>query len=79
MTIPDSLKRGLRLPAVGLPLIITSLGAREDINDAAHSYGGIVMRDVMDQNFAQRAISKGADGLIVVATGARDHAGVQSW
>ncbi|MFB9058580.1 MULTISPECIES: NAD(P)H-dependent flavin oxidoreductase [Sphingobium] len=61
-----------------VPLIITSLGAREDINDAAHSYGGIVMQDVIDQNFARKAIAKGADGLIVVATGAGGHAGVQS-
>lgn len=58
-----------------VPIIITSLGAREEINDAAHSYGGIVFHDVINNQFAQKAISKGADGLIAVAAGAGGHAG----
>lgn len=61
-----------------VPLVITSLGARSDINDAIHAYGGIVMHDVINQTFARKAIEKGADGLIAVATGAGGHAGVQS-
>ena len=61
-----------------VPLIITSLGARPEVNDAVHSYGGVVMHDVINQRFAHKAIEKGADGLIVVATGAGGHAGVQS-
>ncbi len=58
-----------------VPLIITSLGARADVNDAIHSYGGIVMHDVIDNVFARKAIEKGADGLIAVAAGAGGHAG----
>jgi nitronate monooxygenase len=61
-----------------VPLIITSLGAREEINQAAHSYGGLVMHDIINNKFAQKAIEKGADGLIAVATGAGGHAGVKS-
>lgn len=61
-----------------VPLIITSLGAREDVNTAIHSYGGIVMHDVINNKFAHKAIEKGADGLIAVATGAGGHAGVKS-
>lgn len=61
-----------------VPLIITSLGAREDINAAAHSYGGVVMHDVINNKFARKAIEKGADGLIAVAAGAGGHAGVKS-
>ena len=61
-----------------VPIIITSLGANTDINDAAHSYGGVVMHDVINQRFAHKAIEKGADGLILVATGAGGHAGTQS-
>ena len=61
-----------------VPIIITSLGAREDINAAAHSYGGIVMHDVINNTFAKKAIEKGADGLIAVAAGAGGHAGVKS-
>jgi len=53
-----------------VPIIITSLGAREDVNAAAHSYGGIVMHDVINNTFAKKAIEKGADGLIAVAAGA---------
>ncbi|MBM3386089.1 MAG: nitronate monooxygenase [Betaproteobacteria bacterium] len=61
-----------------VPLIITSLGAREDINQATHSYGGVVMHDVISNKFARKAIEKGADGLIAVAAGAGGHAGVKS-
>ena len=61
-----------------VPIIITSLGAREDINAAAHSYGGVVLHDVINNHFAHKAIDKGADGLIAVATGAGGHAGVKS-
>ncbi len=61
-----------------VPLIITSLGAREEINQAAHSYGGLVMHDIINNKFAHKAIEKGADGLIAVATGAGGHAGVKS-
>jgi nitronate monooxygenase len=58
-----------------VPIIITSLGAQVEINDAAHSYGGIVFHDVINQKFAHKAIEKGADGLILVASGAGGHAG----
>ena len=61
-----------------VPLIITSLGAREEINEAAHSYGGVVMHDIINNRFAQKAIEKGADGLIAVAAGAGGHAGTKS-
>ncbi len=61
-----------------VPLVITSLGAREDLNQAVHSYGGLVMHDVINQRFAHKAIEKGADGLILVAAGAGGHAGTQS-
>ncbi len=61
-----------------VPIIITSLGAREDINAAAHSYGGVVLHDVINNKFAHKAVEKGADGLIAVATGAGGHAGVKS-
>jgi len=61
-----------------VPIIITSLGAREDVNAAAHSYGGIVLHDVINNKFAKKAIEKGADGLIAVAAGAGGHAGVKS-
>ncbi len=61
-----------------VPLVITSLGARADLNDAIHSYGGIVLHDVINQKFARKAIEKGADGLILVASGAGGHAGTQS-
>jgi nitronate monooxygenase len=61
-----------------VPLMITSLGVQTEVNDAVHSYGGIVMHDVINQPFAHKAIEKGADGLILVATGAGGHAGVQS-
>lgn len=61
-----------------VPIIITSLGAREDINAATHSYGGVVMHDVINDTFARKAIEKGADGLIAVAAGAGGHAGIKS-
>ena len=58
-----------------VPVIITSLGAREDVNAALHSYGGVVMHDVINDRFARKAVEKGADGLIPVAAGAGGHAG----
>lgn len=61
-----------------VPIIITSLGAREEVNVAAHSYGGIVFHDVINNHFARKAIDKGADGLIAVAAGAGGHAGSKS-
>ena len=61
-----------------VPIIITSLGANEQVNQAAHSYGGIVLHDVINQRFAKKAIEKGADGLICVAAGAGGHAGALS-
>jgi nitronate monooxygenase len=61
-----------------VPLVITSLGAREDVNQAIHSYGGIVLHDVINDRFAHKAIEKGADGLIAVAAGAGGHAGMLS-
>jgi nitronate monooxygenase len=61
-----------------VPIIITSLGARTDVNDAIHSYGGIVLHDIINNTFAKKAVSKGADGLIAVAAGAGGHAGIKS-
>jgi nitronate monooxygenase len=61
-----------------VPIVITSLGARTDINDAVHAWGGIVLHDVINNTFAKKAIEKGADGLIAVAAGAGGHAGVKS-
>ena len=61
-----------------VPLVITSLGAREDVNQAVHAWGGIVLHDIINNKFAHKAIDKGADGLIAVATGAGGHAGVKS-
>jgi nitronate monooxygenase len=61
-----------------VPIIITSLGARTDVNDAVHSYGGVVMHDIINNAFARKAIEKGADGLIAVAAGAGGHAGTKS-
>ncbi len=58
-----------------VPLVITSLGARQDVNDAIHSYGGIVMHDIINVVFAHKALERGADGLIAVCTGAGGHAG----
>jgi nitronate monooxygenase len=61
-----------------VPLVITSLGARTDVNEAVHAWGGVVMHDVINNAFAHKAIEKGADGLILVAAGAGGHAGVKS-
>ncbi|HLW54792.1 MAG TPA: nitronate monooxygenase family protein [Candidatus Angelobacter sp.] len=61
-----------------VPIVITSLGAREDVNQAIHSYGGIVLHDVINNVFAHKAVDKGADGLIAVAAGAGGHAGTTS-
>ncbi len=61
-----------------VPLVITSLGARVDVNEAVHGWGGIVLHDVITDRFARKAIEKGADGLIPVATGAGGHAGTLS-
>ena len=58
-----------------VPVVITSLGAREEVNQAAHSYGGVTLHDVINVRFARKAIEKGADGLIAVAAGAGGHAG----
>jgi nitronate monooxygenase len=61
-----------------VPVVITSLGARTDVNDAVHSYGGVVLHDIINNKFARKAIEKGADGLIAVAAGAGGHAGTTS-
>jgi len=61
-----------------VPLVITSLGARVDVNDAVHAWGGIVMHDIINNSFAHKAVDKGADGLVAVASGAGGHAGVKS-
>src|SRR6516165_8205587 len=57
------------------PLVITSLGAREDVNEAVHGYGGLTLHDIINNRFAHKAVEKGADGLIAVAAGAGGHAG----
>ena len=61
-----------------VPIIITSLGAREDVNQAVHAWGGITLHDVINDRFARKAVENGADGLIAVAAGAGGHAGVKS-
>ncbi|PXW94688.1 nitronate monooxygenase [Sphaerotilus hippei] len=61
-----------------VPIVITSLGARTDVNDAVHGWGGVVLHDIINDAFARKAIDKGADGLIAVAAGAGGHAGVKS-
>ncbi len=61
-----------------VPVVITSLGARTDVNDAVHAWGGIVLHDIINNFFAKKAIEKGADGLIAVAAGAGGHAGMKS-
>ncbi len=61
-----------------VPIVITSLGAREDVNQAVHGWGGVVMHDIINNRFARKAIEKGADGLIAVAAGAGGHAGTKS-
>jgi nitronate monooxygenase len=75
----DRLERDLAVCAkYKVPIVITSLGARVDVNQAVHGWGGIVMHDVIKDTFARKAIEKGADGLIAVAAGAGGHAGVKS-
>jgi nitronate monooxygenase len=75
----DRLEHDLQLCAkYKVPIIITSLGAREDVNQAVHGWGGVVMHDVINNVFARKAIEKGADGLIPVAAGAGGHASVKS-
>jgi nitronate monooxygenase len=75
----DRLEHDLQVCAkYKVPLVITSLGAREDLNQAVHSWGGVVLHDIINNAFAQKAIAKGADGLIAVAAGAGGHAGVKS-
>ena len=61
-----------------VPIVITSLGARTDVNDAVHGWGGVVLHDIINNTFAHKAVDKGADGLIAVAAGAGGHAGVKS-
>ena len=61
-----------------VPIVITSLGARTDVNDAVHAWGGVVLHDIINNAFAHKAIEKGADGLIAVAAGAGGHAGTKS-
>ncbi len=61
-----------------VPIVITSLGARTDVNDAVHSYGGVTLHDIINNTHAKKAIEKGADGIIAVAAGAGGHAGVKS-
>ncbi|MGY4829389.1 NAD(P)H-dependent flavin oxidoreductase [Sphaerotilaceae bacterium SBD11-9] len=61
-----------------VPIVITSLGAREDVNQAVHAWGGVVLHDIINNKYAHKAIEKGADGLIAVAAGAGGHAGVKS-
>ncbi len=60
------------------PIVITSLGAREDVNAAVHAYGGLTLHDIINDRFAHKAVEKGADGLIAVAAGAGGHAGAYS-
>jgi nitronate monooxygenase len=61
-----------------VPIVITSLGARTDVNEAVHAWGGVVMHDIINNAFAHKAIEKGADGLVAVAAGAGGHAGTKS-
>ncbi len=73
------LERDLEICAKwNVPVWITSLGARVEVNEAAHSCGGVVLHDIINNTFARKAIDKGADGLIAVAAGAGGHAGMQS-
>ena len=75
----DRLEQDMALCAkYKVPIVITSLGAREDVNRAVQSWGGVVLHDVINNVFAHKAIEKGADGLIVVAAGAGGHASVKS-
>ena len=75
----DRIDRDMALCAkYKVPIIITSLGARPEINQAVHGWGGIVLHDVIDDRFARKAVEKGADGLVAVAAGAGGHAGTTS-
>jgi nitronate monooxygenase len=75
----DRLEHDLQVCAkYKVPIIITSLGARTDVNDAVHAWGGVVLHDIINNFFAKKAIEKGADGLIAVAAGAGGHAGLKS-
>lgn len=61
-----------------VPIVITSLGARDDVNQAVHGWGGVVLHDIINNKFAHKAVEKGSDGLVAVAAGAGGHAGVKS-
>ena len=75
----DRLEHDLEMCArFKVPIIITSLGAREDLNQAVHGWGGVVLHDIINNKHARKAIEKGADGLVAVACGAGGHAGVKS-
>jgi nitronate monooxygenase len=75
----DRLEHDMELCArYKVPIVITSLGARTDVNDAVHAWGGVVLHDIINNTFAKKAVEKGADGLIAVAAGAGGHAGVKS-
>lgn len=75
----DRLEHDMELCAkYKVPIVITSLGAREDVNQAVHGWGGVVLHDIINNRFARKAIEKGADGLVAVAAGAGGHAGVKS-
>jgi nitronate monooxygenase len=75
----DRLEQDMALCAkYKVPIVITSLGARPEVNQAVHGWGGVVLHDVINNAFAHKAIDKGADGLIAVAAGAGGHAGVKS-
>ena len=75
----DRLEHDLQVCAkYKVPIVITSLGAREDVNQAVHAWGGVVLHDVINNVFAHKAIEKGADGLIPVAAGAGGHASAKS-
>jgi nitronate monooxygenase len=75
----DRLERDMALCAkYKVPIVITSLGARVEVNQAVHDWGGVVLHDVIDDRFARKAVEKGADGLVAVAAGAGGHAGTTS-
>ncbi len=75
----DRLEHDMQLCAkYKVPIVITSLGAREDVNQAVHGWGGVVLHDIINNRFARKAVEKGADGLIAVAAGAGGHAGTKS-
>jgi nitronate monooxygenase len=75
----DRLEHDLQVCAkYQVPIVITSLGARVDVNEAVHGWGGVVLHDIINNAFAHKAVEKGADGLIAVAAGAGGHAGVKS-